>query len=125
MDDADALFSTCTGLDVVAQEIYHRMTNRTVLGPGGEDFGEDVTKWVGMDPAKLARRGPVLSEVLQRSERIDTADVKVTPSRIAGTRWAGRIEVTCTTALGPFRRVFRFNALTVEDITNRLTEDEG
>lgn len=119
-DDCDELFSTVDGLEGIAQDLYHRFTNATVLGPGGEEWGEDITKWPGMDPAKLARRGPMLAEVATRDPRIETADAKVNASRIAGSLWAGTIDITCTTALGPFRRVFGFNASTVADITNAL-----
>jgi hypothetical protein len=121
-DDADAFFSTVTGIEAIAQDLYHRFTNATVLGPGGEDWGEDITRWAGMDAAKLSRRGPVLSEVATRDPRILTADVAVsaTPIRVKSTLYNGTVDITCTTALGPFRRVFGFNSLTVADITNIL-----
>lgn len=120
MDDVDALFSTVDGIEGIAQDMYHRLTNATVLGPGGEEWGEDLTRWPGMPADKMARRGPYLAEVITRDERIDSADVDVVPSRIAGTRWAGTVQIVAHTALGPFRRVFGFDSKTVADITNIL-----
>ncbi len=125
-DDADDLFSTVDWIEGVAQDLYHRFTNRIVLGPGGDDWGEDVTKWAGMDPALLAMRGPVLQEVAERDPRIDHADVAVSAKQInfRGTLYEGTIDITCYTAEGPFRRVFAFNSASVEDITAILEEDE-
>lgn len=122
-DDATNDFATTTGIEVVAQAAYHRITNEVVLGPGGADYGEDVRKWAGMDAAKLARRGPVLSEVLQRDPRIDSADVRVEPTNIKGTLWSARITMVCTTALGPFRRVFSLQQVTTEEAVLRLESE--
>jgi len=118
-DDADDVFSTVTGIDVVVQLVYHKLTNDTVMGPGGEEWGIDVTKFAGMDPARLSRRGPVIKEVLERDERIGTADVRVNVTQInfRGTLYAGSLDITCYTAQGPFRRIFGFNDKTVADIT--------
>lgn len=121
-DDADAFFTTCTGLESVIQDVYHVITNRHFLGPGGEDRGEDITRWPGMPAEQLARRGPVLSEVITRDDRIQTADVTVsaTPITIKSTLYTGTVDIRCVTAFGPFRRVFAFNSLSVADITNIL-----
>lgn len=126
VDDADELFSTVDGVEGVAQDLYHRFTNATVLGPGGEEWGEDVTRWAGMDPTKLARRGPVLAEVAQRDERIEAADVTITaaPSTVGGTLYEATIEVIAYTAAGPFRRVFGLAEKTLDDIT-RIMEGDG
>ncbi len=122
-DDADEFFTTINGIEGIAQDLYHRWTNDVFLGEGGEDEGIDVTKLAGMPADKLARRGPILAEVATRDERIESADVRVIPSRIAGTRWAATIEGVFYTALGPFRRVFAFNDREIADITNALEGD--
>ena len=121
-DDATDDFAVVTGLPVVSQAAYHRLTNDTVLGPGGEEFGIDVRKWAGMDPALLARRGPMLAEVLTRDPRIETADVRITPTRVAGTIWTATIEIVCNTALGPFRRVFRLSDKSLDEIVATVGE---
>jgi hypothetical protein len=125
-DDADEFFSTVDGIEGIAQDLYHRFTNDTVLGPGGEDWGKDVTKFAGMPAAQLARRGILLQTVAEQDPRIDHADCKVSAAQInfRGTLYTGKIDITCYTALGPFRRVFGFNASTVADITATLEEDE-
>lgn len=122
-DDADEFFSTVSGIDSVTQDLYHRLTNDSFLGEGGEDEGIDVTKWAGMDPAKLARRGPMIAEVATRDERIDACDVKITPTKIADTRYTATMKITATTALGPFRRVFAMSDVALVDITDTWTGD--
>jgi len=119
IDDADEFLSTVDGLEGVGQDLYHRFTNAIVLGPGGEEWGEDVTTWPGMDPAKLERRGLLLAEVAQRDERIEAADVRIVakPITVGGTLYSATIDVTCYTARGPFRRVFGLAGKTLADIT--------
>lgn len=112
--DADALFTPATGLDVVIQSAFHRLTTDSVLGPGGDGWGFDCRRLLGMRGAKLAAMQPMLSEVLTRDERIETADVTLTAVRTNGLDDV-RIEVTCATALGPFTFVRTVIGLTTAD----------
>lgn len=120
--DLDPFFSTVDGIEGVAQDLQHRLSNDTVMGPGGEDWGINLRRLCGMPAAQIVRQGPRISDVIQRDDRIDSADVRVKLTK--GTRfegvYAGTVEVTAMTALGPFRRVFGFNDFTVAEITEIL-----
>jgi hypothetical protein len=120
LEDVDEAFSTIDGVEGVVQDAIHRITNATVLGPGGDDWGIDVTKFAGMPASLLARQGPIVSEVLQRDTRIKTADVDIAPVRQAGSLVFATMTVSCTTGAGPFRRVFALSSLSVDDITAEL-----
>ena len=114
-------FDVVTGAEGVALDAMHRLTNETVLGPGGEEWGLDVRRWSGMPADRLPRMAPIVSEVLQRDERILTADVEIvaTDPDAAGLVFA-TMTIDCTTAPGPFRRVFSLASASLTDITNIL-----
>lgn len=117
--DVDEFFSTIDGPEGVAQDALHRLTNKTVLGPGGEDFGVDIREWCGMPIERLIRRGAVVSEVLQRDERVKTADARIRVP--TSPKWAALytaiLTIDAMTDAGPFRRVFAFTDKSVADIT--------
>jgi hypothetical protein len=50
--DANALWTSTTGLQAVEQDLIHRLLTDNVLGPGGDGWGYDVRKLLGM-PAYL------------------------------------------------------------------------
>lgn len=113
--DADPLMSEVVGLDVVVQDAIHRITTDAVRGPGGEDFGFDCTRLLGMPTGDLAALQPTIAEVLQRDTRIDTADVTLTATTTNGLADV-IIKATCTTALGPFSFVKSVLELTAADL---------
>lgn len=114
IDDADELFSDVTGIQVVAQDAYHRLTNDTVLGEGGEDWGYDVTKLLGMTTAQIAAMPPTISAALQKDERIQAADVTITQNKRVGSQlWSIIITAICYTAEGPFTLILGVSDLTV------------
>lgn len=114
--DADALFTEAVGLDVVKQDAIHRLSTDNILGPDGEGWGYNTVRLLGMPDTQLAGMSPILSEVLLRDERIDTADVAVQPfDNGDGTR-SVRILVECDTALGPFSFVKAIGNLTLADL---------
>lgn len=115
VNDADALWTDVTGLDVVKQDAIHRLTNDTVLGPGGDGWGFDCRKLVGLNPSELSAYQPVLSTVLQQDDRIDAADVLLTVVTTNGLADV-RIAVTCYTAEGPFEFIKNVSELTAADI---------
>lgn len=117
--DADALFSSVTGLDVVKQAALHRLTADSVLGPGGDGWGYDCRRLAGAPASKLQGLQPVLSEVLQRDDRILAADVKITATTTRGLADV-RIEATCLTAEGPFDLV-----LNISDLTSATIEEQA
>lgn len=113
--DADPLWTEVIGVDVVKQDAYHRLTNDTVLGPGGDGWGFDVRKLIGLPASELTAYQPTISEVLQQDPRIDTADVILSATTSNGLA-AVRIEATCTTVEGPFKLVKLVTDLTVDDL---------
>lgn len=128
MDDADPRWSTVVGNALVLQDVYHRITTDSVLGriinpdgtiepdPRAENFGDDVRNLVGSAQSddELAALGPRFSAVVQRSERVDTADCRV-ESEDAGNGNVNLIlYITGTSATGPFNFVFRADSTTVK-----------
>lgn len=110
--DADALFSSATGLAVVVQDVIHRLTTNDVLGPGGDGWGFDVRQLVGAPAARITSMQPVLSEVLQRDPRILTADVTLTATTSAAGLADVLLDVRCTTSAGPFALILPVSQLT-------------
>jgi len=100
--DADELWSETSGLPLVIQDAVHRITIDDVLGPDGQGWGFDVRRLVGSKAADLNKYGPILSEVLTRDDRIQTADVTLTETRTAAGQADLLISIHCETAFGPF-----------------------
>lgn len=116
--DADPLLSSVAGVDVVRQAAYHRLMCDDILGPGGDGWGYDCRRMLGMKSSQLSAMQPVLSEVLQRDQRILTADVQIRSVRTNGLDDV-RIAVRCTTDAGPFSFV-----LSVADLTAATIEGQ-
>ena len=120
IDDADARWRTCSGIRLVLQDVYHRYTTKSVLGrilnpdgtvepnPAAENYGDDVRLYVGSKQSdeSAAALGPHLSEVAQRSARVETADATVTREDAGNGNCNLRIVVKGTSAAGPFDFVF-------------------
>ncbi len=117
--DATPLFSSVTGIEVVRQHAFHRLTADSVLGPGGDGWGFDCRRLAGAKRSALAGLQPVLSEVLQRDERILAADVKITETSTRGFSDV-RIEARCLTEEGPFELIFN-----VSELTSAVIEGQG
>jgi hypothetical protein len=82
-DDFDAQFRLAqTDREIIGDEVYHRLTADRVTGDSEEaqNFGRDVRRLAGarMSDTEVAELGPTLSAILQRSGRVETADVTVT-----------------------------------------------
>ncbi len=101
MSDADDLFTSTTGIDLLIQDIYHVVTQRDFLGPGGDDRGIDVRDFIGMSDDELASQAPLVAEVIARDDRIDYADVVLTSTSTNGLLDV-TIAVTGYSSLGPF-----------------------
>jgi hypothetical protein len=113
--DCDSLFSEAEGLDIVFQDAIHRITTENVLGPGGDGWGKDCRKLIGMTQPELLAQQPLYAEALERDERINSADV--TLSAITHNGLADvQIAATCYTDLGPFSFVKPVSELTAADI---------
>jgi hypothetical protein len=110
LDDFDDRFSLTDERGLAVMDIYHRLTNDTVCSIDPDDvdaneYGKDVTKLVGHIVTKesAAAEGPLLSGVLQRSDRIDTADVTV--ELLEEEEYALKITIEAVTMAGPLRLV--------------------
>ncbi len=116
-----------TDEQILGDEIYHRLTTDRVLGfdadgnytPEAASFGDDVRKLsgAGMSDADVKALGPRFSAVLQRSGRIETADVKVTSGTIVNGEMSldFAINVVSSTDV-PFSFLFRLTGTTFVNV---------
>lgn len=105
-EDADALFSTITGVPLVAQDLRHRLQVDSVLGPDGEFDFIDIRRLAGSTAGTASAYKARIKRCALKDQRIATADVIVTESASSHGLVTLTITVACTTALGPFRLVF-------------------
>lgn len=116
--DTDYLLTTTEGIEVVRQHTLHRLLQDDILGDDGTGslvitgWGYDVRRLLGMTERELLQQPPIISETLQRSERIETCDVTLNPVTQAGRVIDVGLNVQCVTALGPFSIVSSVNELT-------------
>ena len=113
--DADELFSEAEGIDVVAQDALHSITQEDFLGPGGDGRGIDVRTFVGANQSFLTSRQPLVAEVLERDDRITHADVVLTAITTKGLSDV-QIDMTCFTDEGPFSLTRKVSDLTANDL---------
>jgi hypothetical protein len=113
--DADELFSEAEGLDVVAQDSLHAITQENFLGPGGDGRGIDVRKLIGASQDELTSTQPLIAEVLERDDRITHADVTLTAVMVNGLADV-QLEITGYTAAGPFSFTRNVSDLTSQDL---------
>lgn len=110
--DADELFTEAVGIDVVRQDAIHRITTDDVLGDDGTGslmvvgWGFDCRRLLGLSTLKLTAHQPILAEVLTRDQRVQQADVTLTPVRTNGLADVA-LFARCVTALGPFEIVIK------------------
>ena len=117
----DVLFSSTTGVDVVRQDAYHRLLTDSVLGPAGDDWGYDCRRLLGAKDSLIAAIQPLLSEVLQRDERIQQASVSVTSSSTGTGLRVVTVKATCVTAAGPFDLVLNIDNVSVSTIDQQTS----
>lgn len=113
--DADELFSEAEGVDVVAQDALHAITQEDFLGPGGDGRGIDVRKWIGAKQTFLTSQQPIVAEVIERDERISHVDVVLTAVTTNGLADI-QIEITGFTDAGPFSLTRKVSDLTGEQL---------
>lgn len=111
LEDADDLFSGVVGLPVLLQDLYHRVTTRNVMGPGGEDWGDDCTTLLGMATAKALQQGPRFSAAVQRDPRVQTADVSIVQGQDP---YSYVMSIAGLTAAGPFSLILGISTLTID-----------
>ena len=108
-----------SGLQLVAESVYRRLTTTRGTLFGGDDeanFGlnlEDVIGQVTTPSAAAALPGQIEAE-LQKDERIESVTATVVPV-ISGPSTSWTITIAAQTALGPFSLV-----LSVSEVTTQL-----
>ncbi len=117
VSDADDLFSDAAGIDIVAQDALHLVTQTDFLGPGGDNRGFDLRSLIGKNTSQLASYAPIVSNVLtDGDDRILTATVVLTATTRNGLADV-EFAIHCETALGPFdltRSVFDLTEAVLE-----------
>jgi hypothetical protein len=123
--DADALFSTVEGVDVVYQDAIHRITTDNVLGDDGsggmviEGWGFDCRRLLGLTSARVKAHQPIIAQALLRDPRIDSADVVLTLTRTNGLEDV-ELRARCVTAEGAFEIVIKsIHALLASDLVGQ------
>ncbi len=113
--DADELFTDAEGVDVVAQDALHAITQEDFLGPGGDGRGIDVRKWIGAKQSFLTSQQPIVTEVIERDERISHADVVLTAIVTNGLSDI-QIDITGFTEAGPFKLTKKVSDLSATEL---------
>lgn len=122
--DADALFTEAIGIAVVRQDAIHRITTDDVLGDDGTGsfvitgWGFDCRRLLGLPTGRLAAHQPILSEVLTRDPRVQSADVTLTPTTTNGLADV-LLVARCVTELGPFEIIKPISLLTTSDLVGQ------
>lgn len=99
-----------SGVDVIAQDAAHRLTEDNVLGPNGDGSGFDVRKLIGMYQPALTKLAPIVASALLRDDRVLTADVSLTSVDTNGLLDV-LLVAKCMTAEGPFEIASLVSAL--------------
>jgi hypothetical protein len=114
--DADELFSEAEGVDVVQQDCIHVITQEDVLGPGGDQRGVDVRKYIGAKQTFLTSQQLIVSEVIERDDRISHADVILTAIVSSNGLADVQIQVSAMTDFGPFSFTKNVSDLTATEL---------
>jgi hypothetical protein len=113
--DADELFSEVSGIALVAQDMIHRLTVTSILGPDGDDWGYDCRTLLGAQQETLTRMQPTIVEVVTRDDRVLTADVTLTSVTHNGLSDI-QIRIEAETEFGPFTLTSPISELTTYDL---------
>ncbi len=122
-DDADDLFTEVTGNALVRQDLRHRLTTDSVLGPGGDVDRFDIRKLLGASAASAVAYQARIRKVVLKDERIASATVVVTVGGTGPLRTL-TIDVSGRTALGPFRLVFLLDPNKTTDSLVQIMVDQ-
>jgi hypothetical protein len=114
------MWSSVEGIAVVYQAALHRITTDSVLGPGGDGWGFDARRLLGLPASELPGYQAILAEAITRDPRIDSAEVTLTPVLKLGTMVDVLLEAECVTAAGPFSLV-----MPVSQLTSAIIEGQG
>lgn len=121
-EDADAVFSEVDGVQLVKQDLRHRLTTPSVLGPSGNGDGFfDVGSLLGSTAGTVASYQAKIKRVCLVDQRIASAAVIVTETAANGLV-VTTITINCATALGPFRLAFRLDPSATTDSQVQIVE---
>lgn len=122
-EDIDPSGRSASGIELVQNAIYHRITTDKLLlvgtdGDGFADFGENVQNWLN-EPItqEIANaRGPRLAVVIQRDPRIDQTSIQVAIDvQPRGALYKLLITISCRTVTGaPIDLIIGVNEVTVD-----------
>lgn len=106
------------GVRLVAEAAYRRLSTPRGRLQGGEDeqnYGIDLADMIGAvtSPSLAAALPGQIESELLKDERIDSVDVNVTASTV-GPATAYQIDISATTAAGPFSLVIAVSGVTVQ-----------
>lgn len=104
------------GVDLVSDAIYRRLTTPRGRLIDDPDYGLDVRAFLGsaLTPRELAGIPGTIRGEIKKDPRVDVCAVRVTRETAGlGTEML-RIEITCTTAIGPFTSVLLVGEQSVE-----------
>ncbi len=107
-----------TGVRLVGQACYRRLTTPRGMLRGGEDednYGLDISELIGSgNPKSVAATLPGrISAELSKDERIESVEVEVLVTK-DGPETNLSVTVKCQTGAGPFTLVLLASAVTVE-----------
>lgn len=121
ISDADELFTEATGIAVVVQDVFHLLLSDDFLGPDGDGLGFDCRRLVGLSVDELAGMEPILSQVVERDDRVLRANVTLTVTTRNGLADVA-ISISAETTLGPFTATKSVLELTTDDLEGDGTQ---
>lgn len=118
--DADELFTEAEGLAVVVQDCFHLLLSDDFLGPGGDGLGFDCRRLLGLSTADLKGLEAILSNVVERDDRVLRASVTLTSVQ-RGPIADVDIKIAAETEAGPFEQTKSVLELTADDLNTTET----
>jgi hypothetical protein len=118
--DADAMWSTVSGVALVRQDLRIRLQTDSLpydsadfaaalpLATDSADWGFDLNRLAGQTAGEAATYQGRIKRVALKDRRIDSAAVSITETTANGLTTL-RITVACKTVLGPFALVFQLD----------------
>ncbi len=116
VDDVDETGRLKTGPDLIAQDVYHRLTTKKLID--NDDFGIDVRTYIGggYDEETISSIQPEIDEVVQRDKRVASS---VTTATLVSGEGTNDIKIVLSIEIEvdggvTFTMVVKVSALTVE-----------
>lgn len=112
-EDFKPTLAFTSGLQLVKNACFHRVTTRQVHGPTDDhvNYGVDVREKLGAEESDIARD---CDDAVQRDPRVLSATHTVTRTVLEGDKVELTIKQEVDTSFGPFDRVIKVSELTLE-----------